>query len=102
MRDRCDVVLIDSPPVLPVSDAMTISGFVDAMIVVVRAGLVRRDALGELRRLVDAAPAAKLGFVLSGAERSGEYGYGYGDEGEYRTAGRRTERRSVWQEKAEA
>jgi hypothetical protein len=87
---------------IPVSDAMTVSGLVDAMIVVVRAGLVRRGSLVELRRLVDRAPATKLGFVLSGAKRSSAYGYRYDDTDGYRAAGQTEERRSVWRERAES
>ncbi len=78
LRQRCDVVLIDSPPTLPVGDAMTLSSVVDAMVIVVRAGVIRRGSLIELQRLLETAPAAKLGFVLTGAELEEGYGYGYG------------------------
>ena len=37
--------------------------------------------LMELRRVLDACPAAKLGFILAGAEL--EQGYGYGDYSTY-------------------
>jgi hypothetical protein len=57
---------------------MTLSSVVDAMLIVVRAGLARRGSLAELRRLLDTAPAARLGFVLTGADVDGDYGYGDG------------------------
>ena len=97
LRDRCDVVIIDSPPALPVGDAMALSSVVDATLIVARAGVIRRGSLSELKRLLDTSPAAKLGFVLTGAEMGehptygGGYGY-YGDaaEPESRPAGEST------------
>ena len=78
LRDRFDLVLVDAPPILPVSDALTLSAEVDAMLIVVRAGVVRRNVLGELRRVLDSVPTAKLGFVLTGADIEDGYGYGAG------------------------
>jgi polysaccharide biosynthesis transport protein len=78
LRERCDLVLIDSPPALPVGDPMALSSVVDAMLIVVRAGVIRRRSLAELHRLLDTAPAAKLGFVLTGAEMEDDYAYGGG------------------------
>lgn len=39
--------------------------------------VVRRHMLAELRRLLEAAPATKLGFVRTGAKDEQSYGYGY-------------------------
>jgi capsular exopolysaccharide synthesis family protein len=77
LKERVDVVLVDAPPVLAVSDAMTLSATVDAMIVVARANLVRRPMMTELRRQLAAAPCMKLGFVFTDAEADEQYGYGY-------------------------
>ena len=77
LRDEADVVLIDTPPLLHVGDAMALSAHVDALIVVTRLSLVRRPTITELKRVLEAAPVSKLGFVLTGAEL--EEGYGYAD-----------------------
>jgi|1186.fasta_scaffold00542_3 capsular exopolysaccharide synthesis family protein len=88
LKERTDVVLVDAPPVLAVSDAMTLSATVDAMIVVARANLVRRPMMTELRRQLAAAPCLKLGFVFTDAEADEQYGYGYyGYEGTPSSAG---------------
>ena len=68
---------------LAVSDAINLTPKVDALIVLTRVPSVRRQALEELRRILDNAPVAKVGFVLTGAEAedggfTGSYGYGYG------------------------
>jgi receptor protein-tyrosine kinase len=85
LRSRFDAVIIDSPPLLRVGDAMTLSTKVDAVILVARLKVVRRPMLNEMRRLLDSSPAATLGFVVTGADsRTGGdtygYGYGYGQE----------------------
>ena len=77
LKERVDVVLVDAPPVLAVSDAMTLSATVDAMMVVARANVVRRPMMTELRRQLAAAPCLKLGFVFTDAEADEQYGYGY-------------------------
>jgi Mrp family chromosome partitioning ATPase len=83
LRHRFSTVLVDAPPVLQVGDAMALSTKVDGLFVVTRMNVVRRPMLRELRRALDASPATKLGFVVTGAESEqayglGAYGYGYG------------------------
>ncbi len=72
------LVLIDSPPLLPVTDAMVLAKRVDATLLVCSAGQTTRK---ELRRAVDLlqqvnAPLA--GAVLNGAVAENGYGYSYG------------------------
>jgi polysaccharide biosynthesis transport protein len=81
LAERADVVLLDSAPLLPVSDGVVLSNKVDAMLVVVRGSTIKRPMLSELQRVLQACPCAKLGFVLTGAEEGDGYGYGYGYTG---------------------
>ena len=76
LRERADIVVIDTPPLLSVGDGMVISAHVDALIVVTRLSLIRRPMIAELRRVLDSCPASKLGFILTAADL--EEGYGYG------------------------
>jgi succinoglycan biosynthesis transport protein ExoP len=78
LRDRADIVLVDTPPMLQVSDALSLSGKVDAVIVAARLTTIRRPTLDELRRVLEGAPVVKLGFVLTDAAAEEGYGYGYG------------------------
>jgi Mrp family chromosome partitioning ATPase len=73
--------LLDSAPLLPVSDGIVLSNKVDAMLIVVRATTVKRPVLAELQRVLSSCPAAKLGFVLTGSDEGEGYGYGYGYAG---------------------
>jgi capsular exopolysaccharide synthesis family protein len=73
-----DVVLVDTPPLLVVSDAVVLSRRVDAAIVVVRLNLTDREMLAELAAALRTCPCAMLGYVVTGAESYEAYGYGYG------------------------
>ena len=82
---RFDVVLIDTPPLLSVGDAMTLSAHVDGMIAVARLELLKRPVLQELSRALATCPSLKLGYIVTGAEIEpgyGHTGYQYYDRGE--------------------
>jgi capsular exopolysaccharide synthesis family protein len=76
LAERSDIVLIDSSPLLPVTDAMVLSSHVDAVALVVRSGDVKKPVLAELSRVIDRIPTPKLGFALTNAEADSTYGYG--------------------------
>lgn len=81
-----DVLLIDGPPVLPVTDPIVISQLVDATLVVARVGKSTRDEVGRTMEMLTQANAPFIGFVLNSLPRHrrygrggyGRYGYGYG------------------------
>ncbi len=89
LRDRADIVLIDAPPLFHVGDGLVLSAKVDAIVAVTRMEAVRRPMVTELKRLLDTMPAAKLGFVVTGAEAEEAYGAGYGGYYYYRPYERR-------------
>ncbi len=68
-----DLVLIDSPPVRPVSDPLIVSKLVDGVVVVARSGVTKkeelRESIGALRRV----GAPLLGTVLNGHTAPNEY-----------------------------
>lgn len=75
LRRHADITLIDTPPVLPVGDAMALSARVDGIVVMSRLNVATRSMLAELRRQLDASPAAKLGLVISQAEVEDDSAY---------------------------
>ena len=75
---RADVVLIDSPPMIGLSDTVSLSAKVDAMLLVVRLSDLRRAVLEETARLLENARVVKLGFVVTGSSAEAPYGYRYG------------------------
>lgn len=76
LHDQFTTILIDAPPALQVGDAMALSAKVDGVLVITRMNVVRRPMIKELRRALDASPATKLGFVLTGSQAEDSYGYG--------------------------
>lgn len=72
---QADLVLIDSPPLLRVGDALELTSYVDALLVIANLRAIRPPILDELHRVLADIPADKLGFVLTGADIEGGYEY---------------------------
>lgn len=86
LKQRYDYVFIDSPPVIPVSDAVVLSTIVDGLIFVVRGQMtpkpIVKDALAQLGN----RQSKILGLVLNRVNmKSGEYRnyYNYYNSGDY-------------------
>lgn len=79
-REDADVVIIDTPPLLSVADALPLLGSVDATIVVARIGATNRSAGRRVRETIERIPGASLlGIVANDvpeSDFSGEY-HGY-------------------------
>lgn len=76
-----DILLIDTPPMLAVSDAAPVVGLADGVLVVGRLGRTRSDAAKRLMTELERVPGANvLGVVVNDlpTERGPGYGYGYG------------------------
>jgi capsular exopolysaccharide synthesis family protein len=76
LEERADLVLVDAPALLPVTDAMVLSSKVDAVVVVARAHRASRPTIVALRRALDACPARAIGFVFTGASLGRRFDYG--------------------------
>jgi polysaccharide biosynthesis transport protein len=76
MQEDYDIVLIDTPPILPVTDAVAFSSRVDGTILVYQVGRIGRNALKRAKFLLDHAQANVLGVVLTNVktEVTPEYG----------------------------
>jgi Mrp family chromosome partitioning ATPase/capsular polysaccharide biosynthesis protein len=77
LRERADIVLIDTPPLLTVGDAMTLSARADALLGVFRLRETRRASLANLARQLEKSPATTLGFVVTDAVAEDGYGVAY-------------------------
>ena len=73
-----DVVLIDSPPVLPVTDAAVISRLVDATLVTITLGVTTGRTVSRALQILSQVRAPIIGTVVNGitSESDGSY-YGY-------------------------
>lgn len=98
LRRDFDVIIIDAPPLLPVTDAALLAAQADGAVVVVRHGRTTRDQLQHSVERLEAVDAKALGVVINQApsrkNRTGYgygYGYGYGFEAETDTKRSRSE-----------
>jgi capsular exopolysaccharide synthesis family protein len=81
LREQYDVVLLDAPPLLPVTDAALLAAQADGAIVVVRHGRTSREQLRHALDRVEAVDAKIAGVVMNqtpAKKASAGYGYGYG------------------------
>lgn len=83
LRSTNDFVIIDAPPLLPVTDAAVLSVMSDGCVLSVRHGSTRREELEEAALTLSRIDAKLLGVVLNrvpqstGAARGYGYGYSY-------------------------
>jgi succinoglycan biosynthesis transport protein ExoP len=79
LRQKFDHVIIDSPPILPITDATIISTLVDGVIMVVESDSTSRAALARACRVMEHSGGRILGTVFNKVDvrRDGYYGYRY-------------------------
>ncbi len=79
-REQFDHIVIDTPPALSVTDPIALSAQVDSVIVVIRAGQTRKEALRRVRDLLAQVKAPVMGVVVNGVDMQSpdHYYYYYG------------------------
>jgi capsular exopolysaccharide synthesis family protein len=82
LSSEYDVVFVDCPPILPVTDSLVLSRNVDAMIFLARSGVTTRRAARRSIEMLHQIDAPLLGTILAGVASEETYGsfyeyYGY-------------------------
>lgn len=72
-----DYVIVDSPPLAEVTDALPIAQRVDSVVIVARVGRTRLDKLAQLGELLAQHDIKPAGFAVVGVGRAAARGYGY-------------------------
>jgi capsular exopolysaccharide synthesis family protein len=89
LRQRFEHIVLDSPPLLLVTDGILLSTLADGVVLVVESGSTSRGALHRVRQILDRAGAKTLGAVLNKLDdrvdgyytsRHRYYGYYYSRE----------------------
>ncbi|MBO9531425.1 MAG: polysaccharide biosynthesis tyrosine autokinase [Solirubrobacteraceae bacterium] len=75
LRQRYDLVLIDTPPATVVADALVLLEHSDGAVVVSRLGRVTRKALSRLKEQILAGEKPVLGQIVNGGANAKQYGY---------------------------
>lgn len=83
LREQADLVILDSPPILSVSDTSAIASQADGIVLVVSRGTSLR-LLEEVRERLEFVGTPLLGYVFNRADvRGSAMSYGYGSYGSY-------------------
>jgi polysaccharide biosynthesis transport protein len=80
LEQQADLVIIDSTPLLNVSDAYPLLDKVSGIVPLVRLDKTPRDAIRRMLKIINSTGGKVLGMVATDGKRriSGGYGYGYG------------------------
>ena len=88
IKDEYDVILFDTPPLLPTSDALILGRKIDGVVLVYQVGKIARGALKRVKIQLDNVKVRTLGTILNGLKaeispdlheqyyKYGQYGYG--------------------------
>lgn len=94
VRGRYDIILFDSAPLLPVTDAAILAHIATGAVIVANAGRVHRAQFGDAVASVEQVGARVLGVVLNGVPAKGSSSYhGYAPEVTVDTGSARRESR---------
>ena len=79
LRDRFDVIVIDSPPLLPVTDPVILARLADLTLLVVGAGQTKKSQLARSFQQVAQSGSPRMGIVFNEVRRQsdGSYSYSY-------------------------
>lgn len=69
LKEQADIILIDAPPVLGVTDAAVLSARADGVLLVVNAGKTRREHAERAKEVLENARARIVGVTLTNAPR---------------------------------
>jgi capsular exopolysaccharide synthesis family protein len=72
-----DRIILDTPPILSVSDALALANLADAVVLVIRSGVARRKAVLRVRDLLQRSNTNLVGIVFNCVNMQLENYYGY-------------------------
>lgn len=98
-RRDYDYVVVDAPPVVPVSDTRVIARWIDGFVVVVAAHQTPRGLLAETLDLL--GPDKTIGLVYNGGKELLKRYYGYGYHGYGKPARHSSTQRDTWLQETE-
>ncbi|WP_138754131.1 CpsD/CapB family tyrosine-protein kinase [Paenibacillus sinopodophylli] len=81
-RERFDVVIIDTPPIMSVTDAQIVATQSDGVVLVIDSGKVKKEVVLKAKASIEHVKAKLIGVVLNKINRnhSDIYSYYYGEK----------------------
>lgn len=77
LRGKFDYVIIDCPPLLPVTDAAIVASKADGVILIVHTNSTKKSELTSARAAIESVSGKIFGIVMNKIPRSGSGNYGY-------------------------
>jgi capsular exopolysaccharide synthesis family protein len=77
LKESFDVIIIDTPPALAVTDAQVVATKVDGVLIVIDYGKVKREAAMKVKANLQHVNARMLGVVINNVDRKNGEGYYY-------------------------
>jgi Mrp family chromosome partitioning ATPase len=78
LKERYDYIILDTPPVGLVSDALELANFSDVILYIVRQNFTKKDMITLLNSRNKRGELDNVSIILNGFESKAKYGYGYG------------------------
>lgn len=78
LREKFDIVIVDTPPLLAVSDPSAIAAVVDGVVLTMRLRRNVKPLVTRAVRILESVDANLLGVVVNGVSQDAGYGYNYG------------------------
>jgi len=72
-----DLIIVDSPPIIPVSDPLILGHEVDGLCMVIKAGVTQREVVSRACELIDQAGVRLLGIALNNVKYALPYYYNH-------------------------
>jgi len=96
LRERYDDILIDSPPLHLVTDAMIIAKIADVSLYIIKQGYTGKAELNFIKEVFQNAKLPNMNIIFNGIQKA-KYGYGYNyDNSYYNTERRKPSFKTQW------
>ncbi|MFC2145448.1 polysaccharide biosynthesis tyrosine autokinase [Actinomycetota bacterium] len=77
LSEKYDYIIIDTPPIVPVTDLIVLARKIDSILIVARVGKVTKSVVLQAVEKLEMVKGKVLGVVLNGIVRKGSYYYYY-------------------------
>jgi len=77
LQNKYDYIILDTPPIGLVSDAMELAPYCDAVLYIVRQNITKKSMLSIVNEKSKNGEFTNLSILLNGFENKAKYGYGY-------------------------
>ena len=80
LKERYDYIVMDTPPIGLVADALNLMKFADASLYMIRQDYTKKGMLGIINEKYEKGEVENISFVLNYFRQKAKYGYSYGND----------------------